>query len=263
MQIQSGTTSDRRTRIIIMLVMCAGLGAWFGRDGLMKYPAENLKWARESMGSVPDLPQADKLESNPRVRMANLEEVRRRLESASDRSAGLPLSEVEAVLGKSAFTNGTDHCYIGPAAFAWFKGTSDRILSVERMAESTEHSEMDITGQKVLAGVLFLGALATLIHLVRVLTSRVVLDEAGLRIGGRTIAWDAMTRLDTDTYQRKGWLDLVYQQDGREASVRLDSYHIDRFTEIVIAICARKGFPSPLRTAAEPAFPVEPGDPRA
>jgi len=41
---------------------------------------------------------------------------------------------------------------------------------------------------------------------------------------------------------------LVYRDaDGREDTVRLDSYHIARFDEIIGAVCERKGFESPLR----------------
>ncbi len=41
MKIECGTTSQRRTRIIVATVVCAGMGGWFAYDGWLKYPAQN------------------------------------------------------------------------------------------------------------------------------------------------------------------------------------------------------------------------------
>ena len=63
-----------------------------------------------------------------------------------------------------------------------------------------------------------------------------VLDDSGLRYNGRHVPWEAMTGLRTDDYTRKGWVYLEYTAGGVTRSLRLDSYHVEKFDEIVNAM---------------------------
>ncbi len=55
-----------------------------------------------------------------------------------------------------------------------------------------------------------------------------------------------MKALETEMFDKKGWVDLVYDENGAERDIRLDEYHLARFDEVIDAICERKGFRNPL-----------------
>ncbi len=240
MTIESGTTSDRRNRIIMSLGLLLLFGGWFAYDGFVAYPAKNLKWARQFLNSVPGIAARPDLRTNPQARLEILRQV----------TPGMPLDDVKRLLGEPTFENGTDYCYIGPASFGWYLVREGKVAEIKRVEQNSEPSESDVRNNRFIAGALVVVALGVLVHLVRVLKSRIVLDDTGLRIGGKTVAWGDMQALDAREYARKGWLDL--QCAGSER-VRLDSYEIDRFDEIVGGICARKGFASPLAPAEDDA----------
>jgi len=243
MTIESGTTSDRRNRIVIFLAMCVLFTAWFGLDGFIRYPAKNLKWARQNLAGIEGIPQPDSLKVNRKASLDGLKKVQ----------PGMPLTKVKDLLGEPTFANATDCCYIGPAAYGWFSLRDDKIDEVKKVEMNSEPSESDIRMNRTIAGLMAVLAVATLVHLVRVLKRRVILDDSGLRIAGRQIGWDAMQALVTQDYARKGWIDLRYASDGATALVRLDSYAIDRFDEIVTEICRRKGFAPLVKSTDETA----------
>lgn len=238
MTIESGTTKDRRNRIIIFLVMCIFFSVWFARDGFYSYPTKNLQWARQSLQRVENLPEPKDLRTNPKALKKNLDRVK----------PGMNLAKVEALLGEPTFKEGENYCYIGPASYGWFKIIADKVSSVEQVQENIEPSESDVNNQRYLACIMAVLFVLTLIHLLRVMAMRVVLDDTGLAIRGKKIAFDDMIGLAANDYERKGWLDLKYRAGDSEASVRLDNYHIERFDEIVRTICEKKHFVSPLKS---------------
>ena len=66
--IESGSTLDQRIRTGIFLLMCVGMGAWFGYDGWIGYPAKNLTWWADQ--KLPQRP--GNLSTNPLATKANL-----------------------------------------------------------------------------------------------------------------------------------------------------------------------------------------------
>ncbi len=85
------------------------------------------------------------------------------------------------------------------------------------------------------------------IVLIGVYLTRCVLDDEGLKYGNRpNIPWVTMKSLDTARFNKKGWLDLIYEKDGRQRKLRLDEYHLANFDELINAICARREFTNPL-----------------
>jgi hypothetical protein len=158
--------------------------------------------------------------------------------------SGMTLSLLEHHLGdKPVETHNQTYWYIGPAVYARFEVIGDAVSNVIEMTENTDHRESDLAMQKWIAAGLCIVVLITLYFLIRAVRTRVVLDDAGLTVNHRHVAWDAMTGLDIEEYKDRGWLDLVYD-DGD--LLRLDSYHIAKFREIVTEICNRKGFASPF-----------------
>jgi len=243
MTIVSGTTSDRRNRIVIFLAMCILFTGWFAIDGFVRYPAKNVKWAYQNLAQgIEGLPAPDALQTNPKALLAELQKVQ----------TGQKVDEVKALLGAPSFESPQDLCYVGPAAFGWFVVRDGRIDEIKKVQMNSEPDENDIAWQKRVSYLMAALAVLALIHLFRVLSSKIILDDAGLRIAGRQIAWDAMQSIGSDELAAKGWVNLHYLAGHEQTSVRLDSYAIDRFEEILTEICAEKGFPCPLKPSDAP-----------
>ena len=172
-------------------------------------------------------------EPNPAVTAENVEKI----------EPGMSLSRLEHHLGGDCEQYNQVYWYIGPAAYAEFEVIADAVSKVIKIEENSDHRESDIVMQKWIAVGLCGVLLITLSFLIRAIRTRVVLDDAGLTFNRRHIAWEAMTGLDIDEYKERGWLDLVYD-DGE--LLRLDSYHIAKFREIITEISNRKGFASPF-----------------
>jgi hypothetical protein len=234
MQIEAKMTPDRRNRLIILVVMCVAFAAWFGYDGFINYPAKNLDWARQFLSGQA---KESELEPNPDVTVAALKQVRDKIQTDA-----MTVEELTAQLGEPAHRDNRHLYYIGLATFASFEIEGDRVTGVERLEEQTEPSESDIQSQKIFGLILAVGALGVLVHLARVAKERVILDDEGLKIRGNTITWDEMESIDASRLNDKGFVTLSFQRDGQPRSVRLDSYALDRFDEMLDAIREKKGF---------------------
>jgi hypothetical protein len=307
--IDSGSTLDQRIRTGIFLVMCAGMAAWFGYDGLIGYPAENLSWAIQKLPQRP----AD-LKANPKATRKNLdqiavgstaEQIRQLLGEPSlelprtltffgtevtvavsiddqgkvistkispvnpaekKDSAGLLVTKMRAEMVKEGITEGgvrdllgvpasiQDHTlwYIGPAAYAEYRIDDHGKVTVRPDVQENEHrSESSILWQKAIAVCVALLAIYAFIKFWSAMRLRVVVDESGMIHNGRRISWDSMSGLKTDQYKDKAWVDLEYNEGASSRLLRLDSLVIQRFNEILQAICDRKGFPLPTRSSEE------------
>jgi len=245
MNIESGTTSDRRNRVLIMLVMCLVFSGWFSYDGFVGYPAKNIKWARQFL---PTEGKLAKLQNNPKVLTETLEEIRRQMAPTGTVGGGqtLELQDLTDRLGEPALKDAKFYYYIGPAAFAAFEVEDDKVKAIDMLESQREPSESDIRNQKGLGLLLLLVAVGLAVHLRKVIRGRVILDDTGLQINGKKVTWEQMESLDVGRFEAKGWVVLLCQSDRGSVSIRLDSYAIERFDEIVAAICDRKGFTSPL-----------------
>lgn len=246
-RIESGTTAEHRIRIGIFLGMCVVFALYFGYDGLYGYPNQNLKWARQSLRTMVSVPaeQADTATVNNKVVKANLDRVRERVRD------GMTEAELKELLGEPAAVSKAElgtvtHWYVGPAALVGLALRDGRVTAVQQTKENPVKSENDIFWQKAFGIGVGLIALLTGLYFIRISTMRTVLDDQGLSIKGKRMAWDEITGLDTTDYSRKGWLDVLYQREGRQLRCRLDSYHTRRFDDIVNELCARKGIPSPI-----------------
>lgn len=73
---------------------------------------------------------------------------------------------------------------------------------------------------------------------------RVTIDDQGMTYGGLRIPFDSMTRLTE--YKKKGLCSLYYKDAaGGERRLRLDSYKVAKFEEIIDELCKARGFPDP------------------
>jgi hypothetical protein len=245
MHIESRSTAWWRNRTIMFLVMFLAAGIWFAYDGYVKYPAENLKWAKSAMTNPPS-----DLRPNPRVIGANLQRLVDNYNAASKAGKNLTVAELKSCLGDPSVVQGRELWFVGPAAYLRAIEQDNGKVLLDSPQVATKPSENSIWWQKATAAVAFLVAGWAAVNLVRALRTHVVLDDAGLKYNSRLIPWDAMTGLRTERYKPKGWVELDYTADGAARSIRLDSFHLENFDPILTAICERKGFPSPLTAAA-------------
>lgn len=248
MRIESGTTTEHRVRLGLFLVMLIVFAGYFGYDGMWGYPAKNLDWARQN---IPNLPPEQKayIRTNPRVMVATLVEIEKAVKSP----AGITEAKVRELLGEPSAVadhagSGSvkDHWYVGPAACARVQVADGNVRDLSCL-ENVNKTESDIKMQKGLGVLLGIIAVGVAIYYIHIMTMKTVLDDAGLAAKRRRVSWDEMTGLDTSDYDRKGWLDVVYRKGGEEGAVRLDSYHIASFDEIVGTICERKDFANPIK----------------
>lgn len=229
MRIESGPTSERRNRALIMPLLMLGMGGWFGYDGWVTYPKTNLDDMRRTLPA----------EAKGEVRIDE-----RVVETMNEKTA----AELKAELGEPPVVAGDDVRYFGRAGYLTAKSSGGKATW-----SRVKYSTTDILLQRGLGVGLVAIGLGMLFQFVRLLGQRVIVDDSGLKItgrGARTVGWDQMRELRSGAYQEKGWVELVYQADGRDQQVRLDSYDIEHFDPIIEEVCRRKGFKSPLTKAA-------------
>jgi hypothetical protein len=117
-----------------------------------------------------------------------------------------------------------------------------------------EHDKGDIEGQfywGIGAGII---GLFIAYRTLRAAALRVVIDDSGMTYGSTRIPFSAMRKLTE--YKKKGLCSLYYEGPGeQERRLRLDSYKVAKFEELIDALCAAKGFPNPrppVETENEP-----------
>ncbi len=239
MNIESGTTKWWRNRHLMFLVMFLAFAAYFAYDGFYAWPRANVKWAAQAMGVPPETVQA-----NPRVNTTAIRQVNGGLKQKGAVDFEALVGELKLQLGEPTLARENEYWWVGPAMYveaAVRNGKPELIVE-----QSKEYAESSIRDQKWFALLLSVAAAVVFFKLMRVLRMRAVLDEGGLHYKGRDVPWDAMTGLRTADYDRKGWVDLEYTAGGVTRSFRIDSFHIEKFDEIINAICERKGFKSPV-----------------
>jgi hypothetical protein len=244
--IVSGTTVDRIVRTCAITVMVVLFCGWFLYDGHAAWPRENLEKAVQALEPVPDeLP-----EMNDAVTPAASEALLEELEQKRGTSERLTRGDIEERFGPPGWEQRED----GTVEWYYFGGAGVLRLQLrgEVMADGTfvngYHDHVELMTQLIFGYALLPFAAIMLIQVVRVLRTRVVLSDEGLRMGRRpTIPFEAMTGLDASAYQAKGYMVLKYQEHRSERRVRLDSYVIREFSSIVSQICRRRGFENPLK----------------
>ena len=231
--IRSGTTRERLIRWGLFTAMCAVASGLFFYDGFVKWPRRNAEQAAENFPG----PHEGPVEINALVTRENCAAIRPRMS----------LQQVKDILGEPAYEDGQCAFWVGPGGFLRCQLSGQQVRSPAPKFQRAAHPAADLATQKFLGALAGLAAIVALTFLVRAAGTRVVLDDAGLttpRTG--QIRFEQMKSLDTERYKKKGWVTLHYDAGGEEAEVRIDSYHVARFDEIISELCRRTGFESPL-----------------
>lgn len=255
-RIETGTTTERRTRCLIFIGMCVLFAGWFGYDGWVKWPASNRAWAIDnapaSFGEV-RAKSANTVRTNPKVTLATWN----KLSSALEAQKSMTREDLVGMLGEPALVARNDAAgteelmFIGPALFVHAVVRNNVVLPADVNGKANEeHSEGSIRWQRGLTYILLAVVVLGLLQFVRITRTKVVLDEQGLTYNGKRIAWDDMTGLSIGDFDRKGWVELEYRAGDETDVLRIDNYKVNAFRPIVSALCERKGFVSPYDAAA-------------
>ncbi len=234
--IRSGTTTERIVRTTLLVLLTNGFGIVFLWDGYVGYARDNAEQLVGSLGLEPDPFPA----ITPEFTAAEAHRV------IQDVSPGTAAAAVKALLGEPTFPHGDDMYYVGPGGHLRIRLDRGRVVGV-RWIDGI-HSESELAHQRWIG--YGLGALGVLflLHFIRVVTTRVMLTDEGLKIRGRPlIPFAAMDALQADRSGRSGRIELEYSLAGRRSLLRLDQYVVKHLPAIVAAICERKNFTSPLR----------------
>ncbi len=228
MNIQSGPSSDRLRRAGIWTVALLAVGLWFAYDGWVGYPHQNRQ---EYSEQFPNRPAAETVKVQAEVTPELLAQLG---------TTGVA-AEAEKRLGPPTLRTELDSRWFGPA------GTLVVPANGSAAFKPAKRTATDILVQRAIGVALLAAFLVSAALMLRLRSQRYVLDERGLTIpGAATIAWAAMSKLDGDQVEEKGWVQLHFNGNGGQQTVRLDSFEIAEFGPMIDAICEHKGFENPL-----------------
>lgn len=242
MLIVSTTAKRGAARLVFMFVLLAGFASWFAYDGWVTYPNRNLEAARQA------LPQ--NVERMPPANPAVTEESAKAFQAEA--AKGLPLADLRAKWGEPFLTapaaadsagGKTDAYFLGP--YGWVRVTvaGEKVDKIEWHEGAKGYS--DILVQKLLAFLLGAAALVPLVRVLMALPNKYQLDDEGLvlpRLG--RIPFDRMTGIDAADFHKRGIVRLRYRDSaGQDRTAVLDEEKIEKFDEIVAALCKHKGWP--------------------
>ncbi len=239
--ISSGTTTERIARATLLVVLINGFAILFLWDGYVGYARDNARQLAQSLGLALDAPPA----INPKLTAGEAQRLMQQVRKGADSGA------VTAVLGEAAFTHAADAYYLGPGGHLRVIWDAGRVADVAW--KEGIRSETDQALQRWIG--LALGALGVIliVSFIRVVTTRVSLTEAGLKVRGKPgIPFATMTGLRPHRSGDTRRLELHYSLDGHEGSVKLDNYVVKKLPAIVEAICEQTGLPDPHQTKDEP-----------
>ncbi len=239
--IRSGTTTERVVRSGILTAVLLIYSAWSFVDAYHRYPRGNLRGLVQNLLPSPD---PDTIEINPNVTRATLQAI----------EVGQPLSEVRASLGEPNEVQGKTSYYFGPGGMG--KVISDGAKVVRVSWRPGDHDDADLFMQKLIGCLVGFLGLAMVLQLIRVVTTRIELSEAGLKVnsqgglrfgGSPLIPFAALTALGSQDFKKKGWVEIEYTlSDGTDGVVSLNDYVHKAFREVVTEICDRRNFDNPL-----------------
>lgn len=232
MRIESGCSKSELIRAYLTALVVTGMAVYFFYDGFIGYPQENLEWAIENLPEEPE----NRPEINRAVTASKHKAVEAKVQKGAD------TDDILAILGQPSYEKDEQQWYIGPGGFIELKVAGNRIRETKYV--KADHSEAQLLLQKVLGLICLPIGLYLLLKATKFSRLRVVLDDTGLSYSGRpTISWEAMTGLNISNYANKAWVNVEHTGG---SPLKIDGYRIDKFDDLVKAICEKKGFESPF-----------------
>ncbi len=239
-EVHSGTTAERILRNAGLALLVVVFACWFLWDGYVGYSRENAATLVNSLGLNPT--QIPAVNSN-----LTADEARQLLQEVAE---GTALEEVQYVLGDPSLEHNDAAYYVGPGGYIVVHLARGRVQQAGW--RHGLHTESELRWQRWIGYVMALAGLVSVIHLIRVVTTRVSLTDAGLKVRGKpVIPFEAMTVLSTGKQGDPGAVAIEYSIGGRAGLIRLDSYVVKELPAIVSDICERAGFPHPWASSSD------------
>lgn len=238
MHIESGPASKDRNYWLIFFVLCVVFAGYFFYDWEWGYKAKNRD---EAVRYYDKLQQPD-IQVGEHPRMADFEQLKAKSPKTRE--------EVVALLGEPAFVkveSGNARVEEYPSVYGRItvRYVLDRVTpNAPPKWDPWIKSEEEIEAQLYWGLIPAALALWALYKLIRAVSLRVVVDDAGMVFRGTRIAFEAMREFRG--YSPKGWVWLHYESGGQERRVKLDNYQMSRWEEVVGAIAAAKNWPNPI-----------------
>lgn len=255
-RLESGPATSDRNFFLLLTVLFLGYFGWCLYDGFYAWPQANLREARKELdrlGVQVDKIQFDEQPIEPDFRM---------LKQSPPRSE----AELTERLGEpdfDKFEEGQRSVYF-VSSYGMLKVpvATNGDIDASKASWQTWYKTKDQIGQQFyfLSPIVLALAAYVAFRAVQAMRLKVVIDDDGLHYGARFIPWKSMTALQD--YKKKGLCTLVYRQNDQTRTLRLDSYKIAKFEQVVDVIVQGKGFEDPrhVERATNPDEPEPPVD---
>jgi hypothetical protein len=242
MVLESGPAKMDRYYWLGVTLLCFGLGAWFVYDGAAGYKNKNRAEARKYLPGI--------LEGRDVGAVAFPESPSEGEFNALKARAPRTLDEVRQAFGQPAHTRTVGpgevvEYFVSVYGAAVVPARNGQVEASKLEWRRWYKNEEEIRNQYFFALIPFAVGAYSAVRFFRAASLRVRVDEAGLTYAGRFIPFAAMKSLRD--YSPKGWVDLYYEAGGEERKLRLDNQKVDKFDELVDAICTAKGYENPVR----------------
>lgn len=239
MRLESGAPRSSKTYWAAIIVVMLGVTAWFAYDWRSGYAKKNLKTAHKILMDLGLLGESDAPELEAEFTNRDFRE----LVAAKPTSPSQVRSRFGEPFKVSSDTSGNavEH-YVSRYGMITVVTTSGRITNISWTTWYKGKDEID--AQLFWACVPALAAFFAVFKMFRTMSLRVTLDDSGMTYGGLRISYADMTALTG--YNAKGWVDLNHRAGGNEKKLRLDNQRVDKYKEIIRAICEKAELECPL-----------------
>lgn len=229
-----------------MTLALAVFAVWFAVDGWVRYPQKAME-SFQAFLKLDELP-----EPHPKLDFKYPKEVLGKYQRGMRKADALERLGDPLLIRKDQSTN-TDHWhYVGRFGRLHLEvqRTIDpkvgKVTSANWEETPSDYRHESVQQQKFFAVVCAILFVVGAVWFIIIYRTKVIVDESGLAYNGKQISWDDMNDLDSDMYHAKGWLYLLYNAGGSERRMKLDSFKIDAFRDVIDAICDKKNFANPI-----------------
>lgn len=247
MRLESGPAKTDGLWKIGFTILCIGFTVWFYMDGTKWWPESNRAQARAYFSNIGSKatefgtrPSKEDFDAALRAGVTDIDGLRQRF--------GEPEYTASAGTEQVAYF-GSDYGYAEIRI-----GTGGRVTLAPSQWHDWEHTKAQIDGQLYWAAIPAVFAIICALQAYRAFSLRVVIDGDGMAYAGKVIPMSAIQSLRD--FSPKGLVSLYYDEGGRERKLRLDNQKVEKFDEIIVAICAARGFDDP-RSHDEDNEPVD------
>jgi len=252
MRLESGPASTDRNWHLARALIFVGFAGYFVYDGAIGYPKAIRSEAEAQLAAEP----FNKKISYDALSDRAMNDVAAQLTKDSPRTRSeviKSLGEPTLSLPPESGSRARSEYYLtryGTVKFVTegYRITEKPILKLWKGQMPNGFDKAKVQQQFYWAIIPFALGLPFVYWLIRAVTLRVVLDDEGMTYAGKRIPFADMVSLRD--YSPKGWIDLYHREAGRERKLRLDNQKVQKFDEIVDAICQAKGFPTLVRESA-------------